>query len=382
MGNLMEVEDILRKLVSIDSVFGNESELGVYLESSLRKLGFTTRRQYFAQKRFNLFAERGSGNSSILFYGHIDTVTAHGEWKRGPFDLRKDGDRLYGLGACDMKGGIAAMLKSLEYDNGARIKVLLCGDEENISEGAWTAVKDRKWFSDVDFIISCEPGDSKRHNGGAHVVTVGRRGRVVVEADVFGLSSHGANPQRGINAIDEAAKIALATKNFKLRNHPQLGEENIFIRKMEGNSQSALDLPDTVHMEFDIQLVPPSTTKDARQRVERMVDRLHKTGRLNPDTRVVVKVKERMTPYIEPYMDNLADPKIRKVLSLIKSNLRRPLLNYGSSVADDNILANSLGKPIVTIGPTSGNLHAPEEWTSQKSLRELVKVYSLIENEL
>ena len=185
----MEVEDILKRLVSINSVFGNEKNIGVHLESSLNRLGFRTRRQYFADNRFNVFAERGNGDSSTLFYGHMDTVTAHGDWKSGPFDFRREGDKLHGLGAGDMKGGLAAMLKSLESDNGNRIKVLICGDEENFSEGAWTAVKERKWFNDVDFMISCEPGDSKRHNGGAHVVTVGRRGRVVIEAAVYGLSS-------------------------------------------------------------------------------------------------------------------------------------------------------------------------------------------------
>ena len=382
MGHLMEVEDILKKLVSIDSVFGYEKAIGIYLESSLTQLGFKTRLQYFAEGRFNIFAERGNGNSSMLFYGHMDTVTAHGKWRGGPFDLRKEGDKLYGLGSCDMKGGIAAMLKSFESDSGNKIKVLLCGDEENISEGAWAAVKDRKWFSDVDFMISCEPGDSKHHNGGAHVVTVGRRGRVVIEADIYGLSSHGANPQRGINAIDEAAKIALSTNSFKLRTHRELGEENIFVRKITGNSESALDLPDTAHIEFDIQLVPPSTTKDAMERVNLLVERLHSKGRLNPNTKVVVRIKKRETPYIEPYIDDLNNPKIKKVLDLIRQNLRAPLLNYGSSVADDNILANSFGKPIVTIGPTSGNLHAPEEWTSLKSLRELAKIYRIIENEI
>ncbi len=378
----MEVEDILRKLVGIESVFGNEGRIGAHLESRLVALGFKTRRQKFGNGRFNIFAERSGKGPATLFYGHMDTVTAHGAWKRGPFKLRREGDRLYGLGACDMKGGLAAMLKSLESRTGRRIKVLLCSDEENISEGAWNAVRERRWFNDVRFIVSCEPGDSKHHNGGANVVTVGRRGRVVIEADVYGLSSHGANPQRGINAIDEAAKIALALKSFRLRSHRKLGRENIFIRKIAGKSESALDLPDAVHMEFDIQLVPPSTTGDAMRRVSAMISALHEKGRLNPNTKVSIRVKERRTPYIEPYMGDLKDPKIRRLLRLIGENLRPPILNYGSSVADDNILANSFHIPIVTIGPTAGNLHAPEEWTSLRSLKELVEIYRLIETEI
>ncbi len=380
----MEVEEILKKLVSINSVFGSEQSIGEYLDAYLKRMGFRTRRQQIAPGRFNILAQRGQGSESLLFYGHMDTVTAHGAWKRGPFELRKEGDKLYGLGACDMKGGLAAMLKVLESEPASRrkIKVLLCPDEENISEGAWNAIKEREWFRDVNFIVSCEPGDSKRHNGGANVVTVGRRGRVVISADVHGLSSHGANPQRGVNAIDEAAKIILASHHFKLRNHARLGRENIFVRSITGKSDSALDLPDAVHLEFDIQLVPPSTVNDAKSRISEMAAQLQMRGKLNPKTRVNIRVKERKTPYIEPYMDDLSDKSIRKLLNLIEKNLRPPALNYGSSVADDNILANAFHKPIVTIGPKAGNLHAPEEWTSLSSLKELVKVYGLIIREI
>jgi acetylornithine deacetylase/succinyl-diaminopimelate desuccinylase-like protein len=374
----MEVEGILERLVSINSIFGNEKAIGEYLESRLRRLGFSTRRQYLAPGRFNIFAERGVGSRSLMFYGHMDTVTAHGKWKKGPFGLRREGDRLYGLGACDMKGGIAAMLKALESGRDRKIKVLLCADEENISKGAWTAVKERRWFGDVAFMVSCEPGDSKRHNGGAHVITVGRRGRVVIEADVYGLSSHGANPQRGINAIDEASRIVLASRAIRLREHKELGKENIFVRDIVARSDSALDLPDRAHLEFDMQLVPPSTARDAVERVNILIRNMHRAGKLREGTVVTVKMKKRPTPYIDPYIDNLHDPRIIKLLSLIKSGLRNPVLNYGSSVADDNILANSFGRPIVTIGPVAGNLHAPEEWTSLKSLRELVTVYGLI----
>ncbi len=379
MRDAMEVEEILKKLVGIDSVFGNERRIGEYLESKLRSLGFSTMRRYFAAGRFNILAERGSGTRSVLFYGHMDTVAVHGDWKGSPFGLLREGDRLYGLGACDMKGGVAALLKSLEVKSDRKVKVLFCGDEENISAGAWNAVgKDRSWLKDADIMVSCEPGDSRHQTGGANVIAVGRRGRVVIEADVIGRSAHGANPQRGINAIDEAAKIATAVKSFRLRNHRNFGRENIFVRHLSGKSESALDLPDAAHIEFDIQLVPPSTTEDARRRVEEMVSRLHKKGRLNPATRVSVRVKSRITPYIEPYMDDLNNTKIKGVLNIIRDNIKEPVLNYGSSVADDNILANSLKKPIVTIGPTGGNEHAQNEWVSLKSLKELVKVYALL----
>ncbi len=374
----MEAEQTLSKLISINSVFNNEKEIGVYLESRLKRLGFKTSRQYISPGRFNIMAERKGAKQAILFYAHMDTVTPHGKWKGDPFRALMQGDKIYGLGACDMKGGIAAILSTLSKITGRAVKVLLCPDEENISRGAWRAVERAGWFRDVALMVSCEPGGSKKHIGGANVVTVGRRGRVVIDIDVFGLSSHGANPQMGINAIDEAAKIVSAANTFKLRDHPDLGKETIFVRKIEGSSESALDLPDKVHLELDIQLVPPSTTKDVLSRVEGAIRLMREKGTLNPLTKIAVNVRERETPYIEPYVGDLKDQSIRKVFSLIRENVREPVINYGSSVADDNILSNVIGKPIITIGPAGGNEHAQNEWVSRKSLKELVKVYGLI----
>jgi acetylornithine deacetylase/succinyl-diaminopimelate desuccinylase-like protein len=121
---------------------------------------------------------------------------------------------------------------------------------------------------------------------------------------------------------------------------------------------------------------------DAKKRTERMIRQLRAKGKLNPKTKVNVYIKNRETPYIDPYVEDLKNKKIKEVLKIIKTNFREPVINYGSSVADDNILANSLKKPIITIGPRGGNGHAPNEWISVKSLKELVKVYGLIENGL
>lgn len=371
----MEAEQILERLIQTDSVFGNEEKIGRYLESLLVKMGFKTQRQPIAEGRFNIFAERAGEGSPILFYGHMDTVVPHGRWKHGPLNMAREGDRMYGLGACDMKGGISAMLSAVSNCRPRGVKVLLCADEENISQGAWAAIRKKEWFKDISLIVSCEAGDSKKHTGGANIVTVGRRGRVVIEADVYGLSAHGANPQRGVNAINEASKIVQNTDLFKLRIHRNLGAETIFVRCMEGKSKSALDLPDRAHLEFDIQLVPPSSIKDAKYRVESMVKSMKARKILDSRTEVTVAVKKRPTPYIEPYENSTKNAKIKAVLSVIRKNLGEPVINYGSSVADDNIFANALDIPIVTIGPEGGNEHAPNEWVSRRSLEDLEKVY-------
>jgi acetylornithine deacetylase/succinyl-diaminopimelate desuccinylase-like protein len=374
----MAAKEILRQMVGINSVFPNEAKLGSFLESYLKREGFKVQRHYISSGRFNLLAERGTGKSSILFYGHMDTVPLYGNWKSDPLTLTQNGDRLYGVGSCDMKGGIAAMLDAVSQVDERKIKILLASDEENISKGAWMAVQQKKrWFFDVDLAISCEPGDSKHYTGGANVVTIGRRGRTVIAIDVKGLSSHGANAQRGINAIDEAAKIAESIRKFKLVYHRKLGWENVFVRNIHGESTS-LSVPDKAHLELDIQLVPPSTVASSKKRVEDLIKSMYESGRLHDLTKVSVYVKKRETPYIEPYVNEVKSKTIRRLLKIVRETIGTPRLNYGSSVADDNILFNALDVHVVTIGPRGGNIHSQNEWISERSLNDLVKLYKAI----
>ena len=378
----MSVEDTLRELVGIDSSFPREGRMGKYIESRLRRSGFRVHRQYLSRGRFNILADRGTKSRPILFYGHMDTVPRYGNWRSDPFELTRDNDRLYGLGSCDMKGGISAILNAITLDTDRKIKLLFCVGEENISEGVWKAViEKRNWFRNILFALSCEPGDSKHYTGGANVVTMGRRGRTVIALDIRGLASHGANAQRGINAIDEAAKIAESVKKFRLLYNRRLGREGIFVSRLEGKATS-LSVPDSAHMEFDIQLVPPSTVADAKRRVEMLVADMHARGRLHELTRVMVYVKKRETPYIEPYLNDTKNKTIRKILKVVKSTVGEPRLNYGSSVADDNVLFNSLKLPIVTIGPAGGNIHAQNEWVSRKSLGKLTRLYTALMREV
>ncbi len=378
----MSATEILKDIVSINSVFPNEEGVGEYIEGYLKQLGFKTFRQIVEGRRFNLFAERGSGKRAILFYGHIDTVPIYGNWNTDPLKLTRDGDRLYGIGSCDMKGGIAAVLETIKsIDNRKKIKLLFCVDEENISKGIWKAVTRRAWFDDVYFIVSVEPGDSPKQTGGANVVTVGRRGRVVISVDLQGLSSHGANPQRGVNAVEEAARIAAGIRGFDIKKQKGFGSEAVFVNTIEGRSTS-LSVPDKAHMEIDVQLVPPNNIQSAKRRVERLVRRLQRTRVLDSRTKFRIEIRKRETPYINPYVNKLGHRTVRRALGMVRRRFGSVVVNYGSSVADDNVLFEATGIPTVTIGPRGGSIHTSNEWVSEESLNQVGALYKQLINEL
>ncbi|MDE1860874.1 MAG: M20/M25/M40 family metallo-hydrolase [Candidatus Micrarchaeota archaeon] len=370
---------LLRELVSFDSVFPNEERIGVFIEHLLKGHGFSTKRDYVERNRFNVLAERGRGRSSILFYGHMDTVPKYGTWKGGnPLRLREAGGKLYGLGAHDMKAGVAAALQAAIGSKGEYVKLLFCVDEENISKGSWSAGrKHRAWFDDVRVIVTGEAGVTHKNDGGTGVIMLGRRGRCVIAVEVKGRSAHGAEPERGINALSQAAIIASHTGMIPERRHKKLGKESIFVREIRSSSTS-LSIPENAYLEFDMHIVPPDTSADARSRIEAYIKGLVSTRLLNPETRFNVYVAKRETPYLDPYITSETDRHVRKIMSLERKRSGRLHVNYGLSVADENVLANALHVPVVTLGPVGGGEHSSEEWVSKQSLTEIVGLYKEI----
>jgi len=377
----MKIIKILESLVEIPSVFPNEEKIALLIEKFLKSCGFKTERQMINKTRWNLLAERGIGKKSILFYGHMDTVPSYGKWETNPYKLTAKNNKLYGLGACDMKGGLASILNTVQImDENRKIKVFFGVDEENISEGVWSAIENkREWFNDVELVVVAEPGASLIQTGGANVITLGRRGRVVLSIEIYGKSSHGANPRNGVNAIDQLIQVVKAINKIKLKKHPLLGESSLFIRKIESKSTS-LSMPDKAYLELDIHFVLPETIESVKNKIEKIILDLHREGSLSGDAdqKVEVNVKKRITPYMKPYVTDVNNLLVKKIIKLIKTKFGNCIINYGSSVADDNVFADILKIPVVTIGPQGENIHSANEWVSGKSVEEVSELYSLI----
>ncbi len=378
-GDWMEIEGVLRKMVGIESVFPNEGRMGSFLEDYLKEHGFEVRRQYISEGRFNLLAEKGKGKRPALFLAHMDTVPVASGWKTDPFSLIEKEGMLYGLGAYDMKGGIAAVLAAAESMRGSKVKLLLCADEENISKGAWAAVrKESAWLNDASIIVSPEPPmNIGEKASGVTAVTVGRGGRSVICVDVKGRAAHQGNRAAGVSAIKEAATIMASIEKMQLRSESRLGSDEVFVRAMHGESKG-LSLPEAAHFEIDMRIVPPGTTEDGRTRVERFVKKLQESGEVDGRAEVVVSVKERETPFLQPYITDIRAPQVRKVLDIIRDGFGKPEIAYGSSVSDENVLANELDVPVIKIGPEGEGAHSANECVSKQSLDDLAELFSRI----
>ncbi|MBD3398346.1 M20/M25/M40 family metallo-hydrolase [Candidatus Micrarchaeota archaeon] len=363
---------LLEKLVSINSVFPNERELGEFLEGELKERGFAVRRVE-AEGRFCLVGERGTEGEPVMLYGHMDTVPKYGEWSSDPFALREEEDKLYGLGAYDMKAGIAAILKACEEHSERRVRVAFGVDEENNSAGSWALVNEGA-FEGVQCVIVPEINDSPDTPGRADAIVLGRRGRAVYEINVPGESMHGAQSTKGTSAISEAARLVAELENAEMPSHEKLPDGSQFIRKIHAET-SSLSLPENAAIELDRHLVTPETTESVLAQLRELIERLYSEGKFNPinGRKISVGIKERHTPYLPPYTTPENDPNVARLAEIVRKEVGEPQFTYGYTVCDENAIATT-GVPVIDYGPVGANYHSADEWVSKQSYLDLIKV--------
>ncbi len=380
-------EELLRDLVSCPSAFPNEESVALRLSTELRDRQFEVTMVEFEKHRFNLYAQLKNEPPRTLFFGHMDTVPRYDGWRTEPFELTVKGDRLYGLGAWDMKAGLAAMIEAASFPtrHSPSIGILIMGDEENISKGAWHFVNNEGRYpivtTNIGLAISGEPPIYRRADAdgidGPELVTVGRSGRGVITIDIMGRSAHGSRPEDGINALEEGAKIITAITTMGKKSHELLGTESIYTRGVEGIAKG-FSVPDTARIEIEV-VNTASDLEDVRRRLDSMICNMRKDGRLTEGLRAGVEIKPRETPYMQPYVADLGNPTVQRALGAVTEVLGRPAnLIYARSIADDNVIANSSGWPVLRVGPAGGGAHAPNEWVSRSSLEETIEVYYAI----
>jgi acetylornithine deacetylase/succinyl-diaminopimelate desuccinylase-like protein len=353
----MDTTVLLQQMVSLNSVSPGEYRLGEFLSAFLREHGFSVKRQKVGERRYNIFAVHGHGRKAIAFYGHLDTVPVvnASEWKSDPFRLTQRAGRLYGLGAYDMKGGIAAFIEACVRSD-AYTKILLSVDEENISEGAWAVLQtERKFFSDVDLIISAEPNFALGLAG----VTRGRTGRYVFDVQFEGKPAHLARHEEGIDAIQMLGEFV---KKLYAQRQRLFHTRGSFVQVREVKGE-AVGMSVSAHAQAQVEVL--SGYKDSVRGIQR---------RLQALTQAKVVLRARKTPYLPGYYFSTF-PYRSRIGTIIRRVTGRPMKLYvRTSVGDDNVLA-TMGIPVITWGPDGGNAHAPNEYVSRSSLDMLSSMY-------
>lgn len=358
--------DLLAHLIAIPSVYPHEQKISQFLQQYLNELGYTVEVVESAGGRPNIVATSGSAKQYLGFYGHMDTVPPEEGYPQDPYQLAVDAEGIgHGLGVCDMKGGITAILQAaaVAREQNYPVKLVFGVDEEDSSRGAHDLVESGM-LTDIGFLIVAESGQVADTSQDVSIC-YGRKGRVVFEIMITGKTAHAAEAEKGINAIESAARLIEQIPSISFPLHERLGKTTLVMQEIESTT-GAMSVPDRCRLRLSALTNPLTGSTDVNKALQKAADRAGVSA--------TVSLAQRDTPYGEGYetpLDHLFMQTFqKKVLTQYRTT---PM--YTASVADENVFAGRLGVPVLTIGPIGGGDHTKEEWVRLSSIDTVARIF-------
>lgn len=236
----MELIQLTRTLIDLASVTGDEAQLGHFVASHLRELGYQVELQTVMGERANVIATTGAP-PRIVFSTHLDTVPPH-------IISSEDENHIYGRGACDAKGIIAAQITAAERLRATglnEIGLLFTVDEELASAGAVVA-NEHPLASECRYLINGEPTDN--------LLAVGTKGSLRFTLTTTGLAAHSAYPEQGESAIEKLLDVLESLRRCEWPRDDVFGETTCNIGLIAGGTKPNV-VPATAAAEVQMRLV-------------------------------------------------------------------------------------------------------------------------------
>lgn len=252
---------ILQDLVRIDSQNppGDERAIAEYIRAFVRRIGLKPRTYEFVKKRPNIVCRLASktAKKTLLLTPHIDTVPAGGGWRYPAFEGRVVAGKLYGRGATDCKVNAAVLLACMQRLASAKGALrnlnVLCAftaDEETGSYAGMRPLIQKLKHIDYGMILDADACD----------IVIAQKGLLHVRVELFGKEAHGAYPDRGVNAIEKAARVitALTAQPFAYAPHPLLIKPTVNIGCIQGGKKVNM-VAGACAFDIDIRWLPSMT---------------------------------------------------------------------------------------------------------------------------
>jgi succinyl-diaminopimelate desuccinylase len=353
----MTATDLAHELVRIDTINppGREEPAADLLAARLSAAGLDVARHEHAAGRVSLVA-RWPGRDdrpSLCLTGHLDTVPLGGApWSREPFGELRDG-RLYGRGASDMKGGVAAIVVAAERvaaagQGEAGLELVLCAGEETGCEGA-LALASSGGLGRCGAVLVAEPTGGVPH--------VAHKGVLWARASASGSAAHGSAPQLGINAIYPLARAVAAIAEVQLDAppHPVLGEPTLNIGTISGGVGINV-VPDRASAGIDVRTVPGLASAD-------VLDRLRAAA--GPEVEIEALLD------LPPVVTDPGDPWVRSL-----GELGGGLAYFTDAAA---LTPAYGGPPTVIWGPgEAAQAHQTDEWAETAKIDDAADAFTAV----
>jgi succinyl-diaminopimelate desuccinylase len=362
--------DLASRLIACPSITPASGEVFSVLEQALRPLGFEVHRFTAGEAPDgpveNLFATRGSGSPHFGFAGHLDVVPPGGGWTSGAFEPEIRGGLLYGRGAVDMKGGIAAFAAACAEvpDHKGTLSFIITGDEEGpavhgtLALMAWMAERGIR----PDMVLIGEPTSEARLGD---IVKIGRRGTVNMWINVPGHQGHVAYPHRADNPVPKLARVIAALEALHLDDGSEgFQPSNLEFTAVGTPTHATNIIPGAATAQLNIRF-------NNRHRGEELVELVRRTvAEAAPGATVEAKISGEafLTPPGPLY--DIVTAAITAETGVV------PTLSTAGGTSDGRFLIKLC--PVVDFGLPNGTMHKLDEAAAVEDIRTLQRIYARI----
>ena len=368
---MTRLEQLLSDLVAIDSInpdlvpgAAGEAAVAAFIADWLRAAGLEVHVAEVRPGRPNVvgIAHGAGGGRSLLLNGHIDTVGVAGMSQ--PFRPRVEGGKLYGRGAYDMKGGMAACLiaaaEAARLNLRGDVIVTAVMDEEYAGLGTLAVAEQVH----ADGAIVAEPTELQ--------LVVAHKGFVWLEVETQGVAAHGSRPHLGVDAIAKMGGVLtglerLAAELAQRPPHPLLGPPSVHASTIQGGGEWST-YPDRCTLAIERRTLPGETGDTAEAELRVIVDGL---AAADPAFKAVVR-RDLVRSPLETPAGAAIFAAVQQAAAGVLGKLVEPT---GVSFWTDAASLHAAGIPTVLFGPLGAGAHAAEEWVDLASVQRCADVY-------
>lgn len=373
--------DFLKQLVRTPSLSGQEGDVAKLIADQLRSGGV---KDVNIDPAGNVIAIFGDGHGPTLLYdAHMDTVRpASDNWQYDPYAATVEDGILHGVGACDMKGAIAALvytarqLAQNEANLHGNLIFAFVVQEEPCEGYALKCIIEQQGIK-PDWVILGEPSNLN--------IMRGHRGRVLFKVVVHGKSSHAADPNLGDNAITAASRLIFGIDLLAadLPADPFLGPGTLAVTNIESQSSSMNAIPHSCCFYVDRRLTLGETITRAQAQIENVIQ--------HERIRATVEIAEYQVPTYTGHMFNVREafsawsienkhPLLQAAETAVRATLGYvPQVGYWSFSTDGVYSMGEAGIPTIGFGPGDPKYaHTSEEHVRLDDVSQAVRVYKAL----
>lgn len=360
------------QLIEQPSVTPHDADCQHIMMQRLRAIGFDCREMPFGDVK-NFWAVRGNGGKLFCFAGHTDVVPSGEEkhWHSAPFKATIKNEHLYGRGAADMKGSLAAMVTACERfvaqhpDHAGRIAFLITSDEEGVAiDGTVKVVEQlQRENTQIDWCLVGEPSSSQQMGD---TIKNGRRGSLGAKLLVKGVQGHVAYPQLARNPIHDAAP-ALAELSAEVWDYGNafFPATSFQISNINAGTGATNVIPGTLEVLFNFRFSTELTEEKIRERTEAILQK----HALDYEIQWALSGQPFLTGCGE-----LVDATVAAIRDVTGLDTE---LSTAGGTSDGRFIAPT-GAQVVELGPVNATIHKIDENTHVGELEQLSQVYESI----